>query len=153
SVRLNPEVLDAVFKADAIVLGPGSLYTSILPNLLVPGLAGAVRRSRALKIYVCNIMTQPGETDAYRVSDHCLALREQCGEDLIDYVIANTESPSDALLAHYRSEGQDLVEVDKARTADVGPRLIRARVLDRSSGFIRHHPDRLARAVMRLIVL
>ena len=89
--RPNPEVLQAIAKADAIVLGPGSLYTSILPNLLVPGVAKAVERSGALKIYVCNVMTQPGETDGFSVSSHVRALKDQTRLSLADYVVANTE--------------------------------------------------------------
>jgi uncharacterized cofD-like protein len=153
SVKPNAEVLKAIAKADAIVLGPGSLYTSILPNLLVSGVAAAVAGSRALKIVACNIMTQPGETDHFRVSDHLRALQDLSGHSLADYVIANSESPPAPLLAHYVSEGQQMVEIDKKNVADLGVRLVRARLLENSMQRIRHDPDKLARAIMRLIII
>lgn len=153
TVRPNPEVLQAIARADAIVLGPGSLYTSILPNLLVSGVADAVARARALKIYVCNIMTQPGETDGYKVSDHVRALFTQSGRDFVDYVIANSESPAESVLRRYSSEGQQLVEIDNKSVAELGVRLVKARLLESSSGLVRHDPDKLARSIMRLIIL
>jgi uncharacterized cofD-like protein len=149
----NAEVLQAIAKADAIVLGPGSLYTSILPNLLVAGVADAVARARALKIYVCNIMTQPGETDDFKVSDHLRALHAQSGRDFVDYVIANSESPSEAVLKHYASEGQKLVDLDRDSISALGVRLVKARLLENHGGLLRHDPDRLARSIMRLIIL
>lgn len=149
----NPEVLEAIAQADAIVLGPGSLYTSILPNLLVPGVAQAVSRSSALKAYVCNVMTQPGESDGLSVAGHLRALREQTGKSLVDYVIANTEAPSAAVAKRYAEKGQRLVEVDKEAIAKTGTRLIKARLLETREGYVRHHPARLARAVLRLIVI
>jgi uncharacterized cofD-like protein len=152
-VKPNPDVLQAIAEADAIVMGPGSLYTSILPNLLVPGLADAVARARALKIYVCNIMTQPGETDSFRVSDHVSALQTQTGKGLADYVVANSEMPSESVLRHYESEGQQLVELDKKALSDLGVRLVKARLLESRGQLVRHNPEKLARAIMRLIII
>jgi uncharacterized cofD-like protein len=149
----NPEVLQAIGAADAIVLGPGSLYTSILPNLLVSGIAEAVGRARALKIYVCNIMTQPGETDGFRVSSHLAALQSHTAKSLVDYVIANSESPPDGVLRHYHQEKQQLVEIDRKKVNELGVRLVKARLLETTQNLVRHDPDKLARAIMRLIII
>jgi uncharacterized cofD-like protein len=152
--RPNPEALDELRRADAIVMGPGSLYTSILPNLLVPGVAEALRRSRALKIYVCNIMTQPGETDGYSVSDHLKALERQTGYSLADYVIANSEQPDSVTLKRYAEKGQAWVELDREVVKRMGLRWVKARLMDKDpDGLIRHHSERLARALMRLIII
>jgi uncharacterized cofD-like protein len=86
-----PDAVNALLNADLIVLGPGSLYTSILPNLLVPDLAAAIRNSAALKIFICNLATQPGETDGYACGDHVRALEAHVGPDFFDLVISNQE--------------------------------------------------------------
>jgi uncharacterized cofD-like protein len=152
-VHPNPEVLQAIAKADAIVLGPGSLYTSILPNLLVPGVAKAVERSGALKILVCNIMTQPGETDGFAVSHHLQALRDHGGLNLVDYVVVNTEQPSAEVLQRYAAKRQYPVAVDRDTVESRGVRLVKARLLESKDGMVRHHPARLARVIIRLIVI
>jgi uncharacterized cofD-like protein len=89
-----PESIKAILNAELIIAGPGSLYTSVIPNLLVPGIAEALRASRALKVYVCNIATQPGETDGYDVDDHVVALEQHVGRSLFQYVLANDTFPS-----------------------------------------------------------
>jgi uncharacterized cofD-like protein len=151
--RPNPEVLQAIAHADAIILGPGSLYTSILPNLLVPGVAKAVARSGAMKVLVCNVMTQPGETDGFPVSAHVQALKAQTGLDLADYVLANTEAPSADVLRRYAAKGQYPVALDRDAIEAQGVRLVRARLLETRDGLVRHHPGRLARTLIRLIVI
>ncbi len=151
--RPNPEVLQAIAKADAIVLGPGSLYTSILPNLLVPGVAKAVERSGALKVLACNIMTQPGETDGFAASQHLQALREQTGLDLVDYMVVNTEQPGNDVLRRYAAKGQYPVAVDRDAVEAGGVRLVKARLLESREGLVRHNPGRLARVIIRLIVI
>ncbi len=88
-VKPNKEVLKAILEADAIVLGPGSLFTSVIPNLLIPEVSEQIALSRAVKIYVCNVMTQPGETDNYSVADHLKALFRHTGPGFVHYVIAN----------------------------------------------------------------
>jgi uncharacterized cofD-like protein len=152
-VRPNPEVLQAIARADAIVMGPGSLYTSILPNLLVESVAKAVERSGALKIYICNVMTQPGETDGLSVSGHLRALKEQTSYSLVDYVVVNTEPLSEAIRMRYSASGQHPVAVDRDSVEAMGVRLVKARVLETRDGLVRHNPGRLARAVIRLIVI
>lgn len=153
SARANPEALQAIAKADAIVLGPGSLYTSILPNLLVPGVAQAVQRSGALKILACNVMTQPGETDGFAASQHLQALKEQTGLDLVDYLVANTEPPAPDVLRRYASQDQYPVAVDRDAVEALGVRLLKARLLETKDGLVRHHSGRLARVIIRLIVI
>jgi uncharacterized cofD-like protein len=151
--RPNPEVLQAIAHADAVILGPGSLYTSILPNLLVPGVAKAVARSGALKVLVCNVMTQPGETDGFAVSAHVRALKTQTGLDLVDYVLANTEEPAQEVAQRYAAKGQYPVAVDSDAVEALGVRLSPARLLETRDGLVRHHPGRLARRLIRLIVV
>jgi uncharacterized cofD-like protein len=151
--RPNPEVLQAIARADAIVMGPGSLYTSILPNLLVDSVAKAVEHSGALKIYVCNVMTQPGETDGLTAAGHLRALKEQTGYSLVDYVVANTEAPTEDVRRRYEQKGQYPVELDREAVEALGVRLVKARLLETRDGLIRHNPGRLARTVIRLIVI
>ena len=101
-IRPNREVLKAILEADAVVLGPGSLYTSIIPNLLIPEVAETIALSRAVKIYVCNVMTQPGETDFFTVSDHVKAILNHTGPNFMHYVIANKEKVPAKLLSVMR---------------------------------------------------
>jgi len=105
-----PGVIDAIKKADSIIIGPGSLYTNIIPNLLVNGVAKAIRESKAIKIYVNNIMTEPGQTDDYTVADHVKAIKEHCGDGLIDYCIYDTGEVVPEYIKKYNKEGADLVE-------------------------------------------
>ncbi len=143
------EVLDAIAVADAIVLGPGSLYTSVLPNFLVDGIARAVAESAALKIYICNVMTQPGETDAFTASTHVHALFEQTQARVCDTVIINVEPPR-RLLSAYAEEGQIPVSPDRAAIEALGVRVVAANVISETST-VRHDPQRLADVVLKLI--
>ena len=142
-----PEVLEAIRSADAVVLGPGSLYTSILPNFLVEGIARAVAESGAVKIYICNVMTQPGETDSFTASAHVRTLLEQTGERVCDYVVVN-EQPPERLSELYADEGQVFVEPDRAAVESLGVRMVGANVISETA---RHDPHRLADVVLRLI--
>jgi uncharacterized cofD-like protein len=143
------EVLEAIRDADAIVLGPGSLYTSVLPNFLVEGIARAVADSGALKVYICNVMTQPGETDAFSASAHVRALLEQGGKKLVDTVIVNEEPPR-RLLEAYADEGQVPVEPDRKAIEAMGIRVVGANVISETRN-VRHDSHRLAEVVLRLI--
>ncbi|HEY5258040.1 MAG TPA: gluconeogenesis factor YvcK family protein [Candidatus Baltobacteraceae bacterium] len=140
------EVLEAIAQADAIVLGPGSLYTSILPNLLVDGLARAIAQSSAIKIYVCNVMTQPGETDDLTASDHVRRLLEVAGERVCDTVIVNNEAPQ-RLVKAYAVEGQVPVEADVAKVASLGLTPISAQVISETQT-VRHDSEKLAKVVI-----
>ena len=143
------EVLRAIASADAIVLGPGSLYTSILPNFLVEGVARAVAASPATKIYVCNVMTQPGETDAFTASGHVKTLLEHAGSNVCDIVIVNEEPPQ-RLLEAYAEEGQTPVVPDRDTLAALGVRIVGANVISETQT-VRHDPERLADVILKLI--
>jgi uncharacterized cofD-like protein len=149
SVAPLDEVIAAIREADAIVLGPGSLYTSIAPNLLVGSIAREVADARGVKIYVCNVMTQPGETDNMTAADHVEALLENAGEHVCDYVIVNDERPS-RLLAAYAQEGQVPVEPDVERIAALGVEPVEAGVIGETDT-VRHDPKRLAAVVFSIV--
>jgi uncharacterized cofD-like protein len=155
-LSLNPpdavplaEVLAAIRDADAIVLGPGSLYTSILPNLLVKDIAREVEAATCAKIYVCNVMTQPGETDGYTASEHVAALLERAGGRVCETVVVNEERP-ERLLGAYAEEGQVPVKVDQPEVEALGVRFIPARVISETDT-VRHDPQKLAEVILRLI--
>lgn len=146
-----PDVLAAIAEADLIVLGPGSLYTSVIPNLLVRGLADAIRTSGALSLYVCNVMTQPGETDGFTASDHVRVLLDQFGQGLFKYALVNTQRPRNrTLLARYEAEGAEPVEPDLDRISQLGVIAVGEGLISEED-VLRHDPRRLAGAIMRLV--
>jgi uncharacterized cofD-like protein len=149
SCRPLPEAIEAIRTADAIVLGPGSLYTSVIPNLLVKELAEAIRKAPAPKIYVCNAMTQNGETDNYSVCDHVNAILEHSHPDMIDFCIVNDMPVSVHLIEKYRSMSQEPVKDDSNALAEKGIRVIRAPVVSETH-LVRHDPQKLARVLVRL---
>ena len=137
----SPLVLDALREADVMNLGPGSLYTRLLATLVVPGVAEAVTRSSAVRIFVCNAMTEPGETDGYGIAVHLQALVEQgLPHDKLHYVAAPTTRIPSKVLGRYASEGA--VPVDPASFADLSPVTIRADLLE-PGPVVRHNPDKL----------
>jgi uncharacterized cofD-like protein len=144
-------VLQAIEEADYIIMGPGSLYTSIIPNLLVPEIRAAIARSPVPRIYVCNVMTQPGETDGYTVSDHIRTIDDVCGEPLFDAVLVQKTSPSAQSLIRYAQEGSHPVFFDREDVLRLGRRAVVANVMDEdaSTGLVRHNPTRLARILFR----
>ncbi|XFA72501.1 YvcK family protein [Thermosynechococcaceae cyanobacterium Okahandja] len=144
-----PRAIEAIRNADYIILGPGSLYTSIIPNLLVPEIAHALAERRCPCVYVCNIMTQPGETDGYRVSDHVRALDEVTGDRLFDAVLVQKYPPSAAHLNHYRQQGSEPVAIDREELSHLNCRLILADVMDETTATVRHDPRKLAMILMR----
>ena len=157
SVRLFPadaapvaSALEAIRTADAIVLGPGSLYTSIMPNLLVNGVAEELRKSRALKIYICNVMTQPGETDGYTAAMHAEAIIKHAGRGAIDFMLVNSAPISDNLREKYAAEGIAPVAVDEAAINALGIGFVAADIINQSDA-VRHDPDKLSRNIMRMI--
>jgi uncharacterized cofD-like protein len=143
------EVIAAIREADAIVLGPGSLYTSILPNFLVDRVAREVASSPAVKMYVCNVMTQPGETDNMTAADHVQALLDNAGSRVCDYVIVNDRPPS-KLLEAYAEEGQVPVEPDIERIRAMGLTPIHADVISETAT-VRHDPEKLAQVVLSAV--
>ena len=150
SCRPLPEAIEAIRTADAIVLGPGSLYTSVIPNLLVRDLTEAIRRARAPKIYVCNVMTQKGETDNYTVCDHVSAVLEHSYPDLLDLCIVNDIPVSEHLIARYRTMSQEPVRDDSDGLAEKGIRVIRAPVVSETH-LVRHDSQKLAEVLTHLL--
>ncbi|HZZ65046.1 MAG TPA: gluconeogenesis factor YvcK family protein [Candidatus Baltobacteraceae bacterium] len=143
------EAITAIRQADAIILGPGSLYTSILPNFLVDRIAREVAGSSAVRIYVCNVMTQPGETDNMTAADHVQALIQNAGARVCDYVVVNDEPPS-KLLEAYAVEGQIPVQPDVERISAMGLHPVRAQMISETAT-VRHDPEELAQVVFNII--
>lgn len=145
-----PAALKAIAKADYIIIGPGSLYTSIIPNLLVPEIREAIAASNAPRIYVCNIMTQPGETEGYTVADHIQAIDQVCGEKIFDAVLVHGRNPSAQALIRYAEEHSYPVYLDREKVAKLGRRAVLANVMDEDEhGYVRHNPFRLASILLR----
>ncbi len=143
-------VLDAIAKADIIVLGPGSVFTSIIPNLLVRGVPEALKRSKAKKVYVCNVMTQPGETDGFSASDHVRAIEMHARMKIFSHVLVNTRQPDSGLLDKYRKTGSVLVEPDLDRLKADGYRTLPGEYINETD-VVRHDAGLLATAIMRLM--
>jgi uncharacterized cofD-like protein len=144
------EALIALQEADAILLGPGSLYTSILPNLLVPGIAKAIMESTAVKIYVCNVMTQPGETDGYSVSDHLQAVHNHVGHQLFDYVIVNNGEIPPQVQLKYAEKGAQAVHLDLDEVTNRGYQVI-ADTLVLFRTYLRHDAEKLSHHIYQLV--
>ena len=147
------DAIIAIQEADLIILGPGSLYTSVIPNLLINDISKAVSEAKAKKIYVCNIMTQPGETDGFSVSDHIKTLLKHAKyEKIIDAVLVNTELPKE-LIAPYLDAGSEPVSVDEKEINKMGIEIVQKNLIadkrfeDGHSSFVRHSPMRLARVI------
>lgn len=156
-VKLYPEhaeavqsSLDAIRNAEAIVLGPGSLYTSVIPNLLVEGIGDAICRSNAVKIYICNVMTQPGETDGYTASMHVKAIMDHAGRNAVDYVIVNSTPVPENLKQKYAETGAYPVVVDDDALNQLGVGIIKADLIT-SLDAIHHDPKKLCDSVMRVV--
>ncbi len=149
-VQALPESVQAIDEADLILLGPGSLYTSIIPNLLVGGITNAITRSKAPKIYVANIMTQPGETEGYAVSDHIMELFGHSSDKLFDVCLVNTAGPSPTIVRRYADEGADLLTYDASAIARLGVEAVFAPVADSREDKARHDPELLADQIMRI---
>ncbi len=156
-VRLLPEhppalepALAAIQAADMILLGPGSLYTSIIPNLLVEGIAEAIAASDALKIYVANVMTQDGETEGYTNADHIRAIFQHSLPGLFHLCLVNASQIPEDVAAHYAQEGAEPLRFDKAACAQLGVELISRPVSVVREGYVRHDPELLAAALLEL---
>ncbi|MDN3511375.1 MAG: uridine diphosphate-N-acetylglucosamine-binding protein YvcK [Candidatus Jettenia sp. CY-1] len=153
-----PEAVEEILKADIIVIGPGSLYTSLITNLLVSGIRNAIRSSKATKIYICNIVTQPGQTDHYKVSDHINAVVKYLGDGVLDYVIVNNNIPRKDILDKYQKEGAELALMDEGvynlnvniKKADLIEDINQKRILWEKQDLIRHDPDKLADSICRV---
>ncbi len=146
------EAIEAIREADAIVMGPGSLYTSIIPNLLVKDIAKEVRKSDALKFYISNIMTQPGETTKFKVSDHLKVLQKYGGKDIVNYVVANVGEVENELKEKYKLEDAELVKLDSEAVNNLGIKIIGDNLVKVSKGFIKHDADKLAQVLVDTIM-
>ena len=144
-----PGVVEAIKSADCIIIGPGSLYTNVIPNLLVNGVNKAIKESTAIKVYINNIMTEPGQTDNYSVADHINAILEHCGQGIMDYCIYDTGEVIPEFIKKYNLEGQDIVEqdVDKVK----GIKFLQRNLSMVDGEFIRHDPNLVAASIIELI--
>jgi len=151
-VRPLPDTIEAILNADLIVVGPGSLYTSILPNLLVDGIAATLSAVTAPRVYVANLMTEPGETDGYSLTDHLRALKEHTGFDLFDYVLVNRSTIPDVAVQAYAADGSHVVPTQN-NLQPGHPKVVVADLATlTSSGQIRHDPAALGMALTELLV-
>lgn len=145
-----PEALEAIREADMIILGPGSLYTSIIPNLLVDGIPEAVRQSDALKVYVCNIMTQDGETEGYTAADHVAALMQHGGQGLFDICLTNSARIPDEVAARYALEGAEPIFCEETICTRTNVEYLCRPVAVVKDGFVRHDAAALAGELMQI---
>lgn len=145
-----PQAVRAIEEADLILLGPGSLYTSIIPNLLVSGISEAVCEAAALKIYVCNIMTQDGETEGMTAADHVSALLRHGASGLVDICLANSATVRPGLVERYRAEDAVPIVVDRTSVESLGVELVERPLTSETSDYARHSAARLAQAVLDL---
>ena len=146
-----PGVIEAIMEADAIVIGPGSLYTNVIPNLLVKGVAKAIKESKAFKIYVSNLMTEPGQTDNYSLSEHITAINEHVGKGIIEYCMYDTGEIIPEYVRRYNMKGSAVVEQDVSKAKVEGVYLIQRKLSHIENGHIRHNPDAIAASIIQLI--
>jgi uncharacterized cofD-like protein len=145
-----PETIQAINKADAIILGPGSLYTSVICNLLVKNIPESICQSNALKIYICNVMTQPGETEGYSASMHLVELINYLRQNCIDYALVNKSVLSKKIALKYEKEGAYMVNDDLKETYENSTRIVRQDLLSQQN-FARHDSDKIAKLIMEII--
>lgn len=148
--RLNPEAEQAVQQADLVIIGPGDLFTSIIPNLLVSGLPEAIRKSRGQKVYFCNLMTKFGETNGFRGEDFVAEIEKYLGFDAIDRIIFNNSHPSPERIKKYERENASVVEYSGEALRNRQAKVLEKDLL-RAEGFIRHDPQKVAEVVMDII--
>ncbi|MGC4376878.1 YvcK family protein [Fictibacillus sp. Mic-4] len=156
-VFLTPEKIEplrqsvkAIEDADLIVIGPGSLYTSILPNLLVSGISEAIKKATVPRVYICNVMTQPGETTNYTASEHVQALVDHIGKNVLDVIIVNNEDIPEDVLKLYREEGADQVICDEDRLKWFGAKIISENIIQYGT-LVRHDAKRVSKLLLSLI--
>ena len=159
NLKIEPEkakplldALMAISEADAIVMGPGSLYTSIIPNLLVEDIAECINKSDAIKIYISNVMTQPGETDDFTVSDHIKTLMKYSGKNSVEYVIANNGTIPKDIEERYLSEGSKFFELDHDNIKDLGVKVVETDLVKITKGYVKHDSEYLAQVLMTTVL-
>ncbi len=149
--RINPEARVEILAADMIVMGPGDLFTSIIPNLLVRGVVQSIKKSKAKKVFVCNLMTKLGETHDFKAENFVDTLEKYLGKKVLDYAIFNNRKPTSKILKHYSGEGSYFVDVSGLNVNNKKPKYVLADLLD-SGEFIRHNPrKKLAKVLLSLI--
>lgn len=151
NIKASPEVISAIKEADCIVIGPGSIYTSVVPNLLVKGISKALKETKAFTVFVSNIMTQPGETYNYSLSDHIKAIKRHIGEASIDYCLYDTGDIIPEYIRTYNVRGSDLVDQDIQKAKAEGVKLMKRDLATIKNKYIRHDADSLAAAIIDLI--
>ena len=150
AAKISPMAKKAIEGADLIVIGPGDLYSSIAANLVVDGVPRAIRKSRAKKVYVCNLMTKFGETNGFKASDFLGVLEHFVGKSTINYIICHDQKFERVLLNGYRKEKAEQVETDELKINKLGVRLVKANITQVKK-VIRHHPDKLTKTVLSLL--
>jgi len=137
-IKVTPKVIEAIKKADLIIFSSGSLITSIMPNIIVPEIQEAIKKSKAKKLYICNMLTQPGETDNFKVSDHIKFIEKYIGEGQITAVIANSSEITKNMKVLAKSEGKDAVAIDVSKLHNMGVHLIADNLFKVEDGYVRH---------------
>ncbi|HEY3412872.1 MAG TPA: YvcK family protein [Armatimonadota bacterium] len=150
NVQPLDEALEAIAEADAVIIGPGSVFTSIIPNLLVPGIVDALRTTSARRIYVCNVMTQPGETEGFSAADHVNAIEQHIGKGIIEMALVNIGIPSHEVLERYAEQQAHAVRADFEGLEGMGCHAMAADFLNETD-LVRHDPDKLAAAIMEMV--
>lgn len=151
NLRALPEVIEAIEEADGIIIGPGSLYTNIIPNLLVNGVTKAIKESKAIKLYACSIMTEPGQTDNYSVADYINTIVSHCGEGIIDYCLYDTGEVVPEYIKKYNLDGAELVEQDLTGIKDKKIKFLKENMAIIKDGFVRHNSMLIADTMIELI--
>ena len=146
-----PEAIEAVGQSDLVVISPGSLYTSTLPNLVVPQIANALRETKGQVVYVCNVMTEVGETSGYTVADHAQAIIDHVGESCIDKIIVHNKKITESVREKYAEENAEPVEYDLDRLASLGLEIIEADIIDEQQKYLRHDYKKVAEILCTLI--
>ena len=152
SIRPLPESIQAIRQADLIIIGPGSLYTSILPNLLVPRLGDEVCRSHAKKVYICNLMTQAGETHGFAASDHVKAIYDHMSCAFINTILVNNEEIPPDIQLRYNEELADPVQYDLPELSELGLEVVHADIAYQENGALRHDPKKVAKILYNLLI-
>jgi len=151
NVKPLSEAIEALMEADIVVLGPGSLYISIIPNLLVDGVCDALQKTKAIIVYVCNVMTQPSETEGYTLGDHIKAIESHSKKGLIDYCVVNTSSIPDELRERYLKDGAELVKIDSDIVDKMEIEIITGDFKAVNNNLVRHDSNKLAKKIIELV--
>ncbi|MCD8511757.1 MAG: YvcK family protein [Bacillus sp. (in: Bacteria)] len=146
-----PDTLMAIEQADLIVLGPGSLYTSVIPNLLVPQIANVIKESKATKVYICNVMTQPGETDNFTAADHVQAIYNHVSDKFLDAILVNRQPIPFSYAQRYAKEGAKVVVVDMMRLHHLGLRVVSEEILYFDNYYLRHDSIKLSQRLISML--